>query len=135
MSYNPNIVRDSSRRVYYHGKPYFYKKEKLFNVMRDSLITRRLGGKNPFWVRGLDKTVPKFRWVWKNRKWIKYYAGAGTTLVNAKRNSKLQKGSKYRPSKHSSRHSNKRCYFFRGRLRCSGSNKSHGRSRSDRLNH
>lgn len=72
MSYNPAIQNDSSNTAYttVGGKQYKVSRVPIVQIATDALITRRFMGKNPFWVRGLDKTVAA------GRRGYRYYRSA-----------------------------------------------------------
>lgn len=92
MSYRMS-VRDDSRAT-----PYFYSKNNFpvetsrstyFDVARDALITRKFGGKNPFWVRMLDKNQQiRAKVPWWRKRFIPFYPW----FANAPSNTIVQKG-------------------------------------------
>lgn len=147
MSYRP-AVRDDSRAT-----PYFYTRNnypvKTYRHHRTDLLsypfgTRVIGGKNPFWVRTLDYAYPKIKWLYRNRRWLKYYIVPSWYPYNAKipknktfstfRSSKLQKGHQPRTRKCSCRYYRSR-YGGRRRFCSCRSNLSNRRKRTYRMYH
>lgn len=86
MSYNPAIQPDSQNTPYTvvgRGQ-YPLIRTTYFAIARDAVVTRRFMGKNPFWVRGLDKFVSAGRrgyWTyrslrkypWVRKRYIPFY--------------------------------------------------------------
>ena len=84
MSYNPNVLRDDQQFFYKNGKPYSWYKQDPVRFAFDTVVTRGLGSYKPFWAKGLDYAIPKFKWIYKNRRWLKYYIPLGYPYYNAK---------------------------------------------------
>lgn len=152
MSYRSSVPdSDQSTPWYYSRQSYPVKTHKstYFDLAHSAIVTRKLGQVKPFWVKAMDWTEPKVRWIYRNRRWLKYYINPLPFSSNAQilpkktfsrkkpRNNRrfVQEGYSVRSRKRRCKCSSKFCYCNRNRFYYKRPNKQYRRKRTYRKYH